>query len=73
MSVPPPPRARYAVYARYSTDHMSASPTEAPRAQGVEFDPAQAIVRRIHADYTAGLSSMAIAQALNDADQGGAS
>ena len=71
MSVPPP-GTRYATYARYSTDRLGTLPTEPPRSEGVEFDPAHAaIVRRIYADYAVGLSPLAIAQALNGADRGG--
>lgn len=72
MSAQPPPGTRAILYRRYSTDRMNVSPTEALRPEIVEFDPAQAaIVRRIYADYAAGLSPLAIAQALNNANRGG--
>lgn len=73
MSALPPPGARCVVYARYSTDFQDTPSIEAPRRDRVAFDPAQAaIVRRIH-DYASGLSPLAIAQALNDADREAAS
>jgi hypothetical protein len=74
VSALPPAGARFTVYARYSTDRLGASSIKVLDRDRVAFDPAQApIVQRMHADYASGLSLIAIAQALQDADRGGAS
>lgn len=74
MSALPTPGGRIVFYARYSTDRLGVSPTDVSRREGLTFDPVQAAtVRRIHADYAAGLSSLAIAQALMDGDRGATS
>lgn len=70
MNTFPPPGSRIAVYARHSTDRLPVSSAGAPHGHGLTFDPAQAaLVRRIHADYAAGLSPLAIAQALQASDR----
>lgn len=69
MNTFPPPGSRIAVYARHSTDRLPASSAGAPHRHGLTFDPAQAAIRRIHADYAAGLSPLAIAQALQASDR----
>lgn len=70
MNTFPPPGSRIVVYARHSTNRLPVLSPGAPQGRGLTLDSVQAaLVGRIYGDYAAGLSPLAIAQALQASDR----